>query len=127
MKEIKKSLEEYSNSSDKFSEMALELLQESENPVEIVASVLRQSFSDDLDESNYNEIRRINMKSSGTTRLFVAKGRITSYNVCYTKLLRYGTAPHRGAGPAQRDASRSRDRHRRQCRLQPPGHGASRW
>jgi len=75
MKEIKKSLEEYSNSSDKFSEMALELLQESENPVEIVASVLRQSFSDDLDESNYNEIRRINMKSSGTTRLFVAKGR----------------------------------------------------
>jgi len=75
MKDIKKSLEDEITLSGTFSEMALELLQENENPVEILAAILKQSFGDDLDESNYNEIRRISMKRSGTTRLFVAKGR----------------------------------------------------
>jgi len=75
MKEILKSLETGDDVSSTFKEMALELLQESENPVDVIASVLSQAFGDDLDESNYNEIRKINMKRSGTTRLFVAKGR----------------------------------------------------
>lgn len=75
MANIKKSLENHDKVADKFNEMALELLQESENPVEVIATVLSNSFGEDLDESNYNEIRKINMKRSGTTRLFVAKGR----------------------------------------------------
>ncbi len=79
MKQIKKSIEEHEEVAGRFSEMALELLQESENPVEVLASVLKHSFADDLDESNYSNIRKISQRSSpnnsGTTRLFVAKGR----------------------------------------------------
>ncbi|MBN2618322.1 MAG: DEAD/DEAH box helicase, partial [Spirochaetales bacterium] len=75
MSDILKSLENHDQVAEKFNEMALQLLQESENPVEVIASVLANSFADDLDESNYNEIRKINMKKSGTARLFVAQGR----------------------------------------------------
>ncbi|MFC2423966.1 MAG: DbpA RNA binding domain-containing protein, partial [Fusobacterium polymorphum] len=41
----------------------------------IVASLLKLSYSDVLDESNYNEISPVKMEDTGKTRLFIAMGR----------------------------------------------------
>lgn len=46
------------------------------DPKQVIASLLKYSFKQDLDESQYKEIRNINMNKDGSrTRLFVAKGR----------------------------------------------------
>ena len=43
---------------------------------EVVASVLKYSLEDELDERNYNEIRKVNVNKAGKSRLFVALGKI---------------------------------------------------
>jgi ATP-dependent RNA helicase DeaD len=48
MRDIRKSIEDHEAVGEGFNQMALELLQESENPVEILASVLKHSFGEDL-------------------------------------------------------------------------------
>ena len=47
-------------------------MEEAEN---IVASLLKLTYSDVLDESNYNEISPVKMEDTGKTRLFIAMGR----------------------------------------------------
>ncbi|MGR3180001.1 MAG: DEAD/DEAH box helicase [Candidatus Anammoxibacter sp.] len=59
---------------DDYLAMAEELIQEDE-PVSVLAAVLKHSFGDELDESNYNKIREVSIDVKGTTRLFVARGR----------------------------------------------------
>jgi ATP-dependent RNA helicase len=46
-----------------------------EDAENIVASLLKLSYSDVLDESNYNEISPVKMEDTGKTRLFIAMGR----------------------------------------------------
>jgi len=62
------------NDYDKFKKLAKDLLnmEEAEN---IVASLLKLTYSDVLDESNYNEISPVKMEDTGKTRLFIAMGR----------------------------------------------------
>ncbi|MGR3221429.1 MAG: DEAD/DEAH box helicase [Candidatus Anammoxibacter sp.] len=55
-------------------EMARDLLQENDAE-EALASVLKYSFRDELDESSYNKIKEVSIDVKGTTRLFVARGR----------------------------------------------------
>ena len=52
-------------------------------PADIIAALLKHSFQDDLDESSYSEInntRDTSTSGSGTTRLFVALGKVAGYN-----------------------------------------------
>jgi len=46
-----------------------------EDAENIVASLLKLTYSDVLDESNYNEISPVKMEDTGKTRLFIAMGR----------------------------------------------------
>ncbi len=59
---------------DTFREMADALLTDSD-PREMLAATLKHAFRDELDESNYSEIRKIKVDRKGKARLFVAKGR----------------------------------------------------
>ena len=61
--------------SDNYLKMANELLEENE-PEQVLAAVLKHSFQDELDESYYNEIRSVSVDIKGTTRLFVARGKV---------------------------------------------------
>ena len=62
------------NDYEKFKKMAKDLLkmEETEN---VVAALLKLTFSDVLDESNYSEISPVKMDDTGKTRLFIAMGR----------------------------------------------------
>ncbi|ERT43709.1 hypothetical protein HMPREF1539_00502 [Fusobacterium nucleatum CTI-2] len=62
------------NDYDKFKKLAKDLLK-MEDAENIVASLLKLSYSDVLDESNYNEISPVKMEDTGKTRLFIAMGR----------------------------------------------------
>ncbi len=55
-------------------EMAKELLEEYK-PEKILAALLKHSFQDELDKTNYNEIRDIAGDKRGKTRLFVSLGK----------------------------------------------------
>jgi ATP-dependent RNA helicase DeaD len=59
-----------------FTPLAAELLENSD-PLEMLASILKYAFEDELSEKSYSEIRNvpININNKGTTRLFVALGR----------------------------------------------------
>lgn len=58
-----------------YDEMAETLLEQAE-PGQVIASLLKYSFKQDLDESRYREIKNLKMNKDGNrTRLFVAKGR----------------------------------------------------
>ncbi len=46
-----------------------------EDAENIVASLLKLSYSDVLDENNYNEISPVKMEDTGKARLFIAMGR----------------------------------------------------
>lgn len=46
------------------------------NPVEVLAAVLKYGFSDVLDRESYRKIKSVNVNRSGTTRLFLAKGKM---------------------------------------------------
>ncbi|MBI9097860.1 MAG: DEAD/DEAH box helicase [Spirochaetaceae bacterium] len=60
---------------ESYDSMAKTLLEQG-NPEQVVASLLKYSFKQDLDESQYKEIKNIKMNRDGSrTRLFVAKGR----------------------------------------------------
>ena len=69
------------NSFDKFSELANEILKD-KNPVDVIASLIKYSFEDDLNEKNYNEIKesKFDINKKGKTRLFVALGKIDGMN-----------------------------------------------
>lgn len=55
--------------------MARTLLEQAE-PLQVISSLLKYSFKQDLDFSQYKEIKKIDMNRDGSrTRLFVAKGR----------------------------------------------------
>jgi ATP-dependent RNA helicase DeaD len=56
-------------------DMAKEML-EGNNPEEVLAAMIRQSFKGELDEKNYNEIREVSVDRQGTSRLFVALGKV---------------------------------------------------
>jgi ATP-dependent RNA helicase DeaD len=52
-------------------------------PVDVVAALLKHSFQDDLDDSSYSDINNThnaNNTGAGTTRLFVAMGKISGIN-----------------------------------------------
>ncbi len=74
-------LEESLDSSDctKYMDMASTLLQE-RDPEEVLAAILKYAFHDELDESNYNEIRDVSIDRKGKSRLFVALGRADNMN-----------------------------------------------
>lgn len=54
--------------------MAQDLL-ETNAPDEVLAALLKFTFQDELDASNYNDIRDVSPKIQGDTRLFIAKGK----------------------------------------------------
>jgi ATP-dependent RNA helicase DeaD len=60
---------------ENYDSMAKTLLEKG-SPEQVIASLLKYSFKQDLDESQYKEIKNIKMNKNGSrTRLFVAKGR----------------------------------------------------
>ena len=62
-----------------FVKLAQELLVEC-TPEKLVASLLQNSFSDDLNPQKYNEVRDVYPKIQGKTRLFIAKGKKDDMN-----------------------------------------------
>lgn len=64
---------------EKYTGMAAKLLQE-RDPEQVLAAILKYSFQDELDESNYNEIRSVSIDKKGKSRLFVALGRSDNMN-----------------------------------------------
>jgi ATP-dependent RNA helicase DeaD len=74
---IKKEINELVKSGEAASyvAMAKEML-EGNAPEEVLAAMIRQSFKGELDEKSYNEIREVSVDRQGTTRLFVALGKI---------------------------------------------------
>jgi len=54
--------------------IAMQMLSENE-PIDIVAAMLKYSFEDELDEKKYKNISEISVNTKGTTRLFVSFGR----------------------------------------------------
>lgn len=67
------------NNYDEYMELAKEMIKDSK-PEEAIAALIKLSFSDELSEEGYNEIREVNIDKSGKTRLFVALGRDKGYN-----------------------------------------------
>lgn len=68
-----------------YTKMATELLQD-QSPEVAMAALLRLAFKNELEESNYPEIRSIHVDRRGTARLFIAVGKFDGYDV--RKLLR---------------------------------------
>ena len=63
------------NNFDNFKDLSRELLN-GEDAVDIVAALIKHSYEDVLDESNYNEINNsASLEKTGKVRLFVALGR----------------------------------------------------
>jgi len=54
--------------------MARELLSEAD-PETTIAAMLKYTFADELDPSNYNELRDAKPQIQGKTRLFIARGK----------------------------------------------------
>jgi ATP-dependent RNA helicase DeaD len=59
---------------DAYRSFARELLDWADTET-VIASVLRYAFQDELDPSNYSEIRKVSIDKKGKARLFVALGR----------------------------------------------------
>lgn len=62
-----------------YMEMAKEMLTEASSAEIAVASILRMAFKKQLEESNYPEIRRIDVDRRGTARLFIGLGKADGY------------------------------------------------
>ncbi|NIP38119.1 MAG: DEAD/DEAH box helicase [Candidatus Dadabacteria bacterium] len=62
-----------------FVDLAREVLEES-SPEQLVASLLQDAFSDDLNPQRYNEVRDVYPKIQGKTRLFIARGKKDDMN-----------------------------------------------
>ncbi|SJZ34531.1 ATP-dependent RNA helicase DeaD [Cetobacterium ceti] len=60
---------------DSFYDMARELIAQEENPIELLAAVLKSSYEDVLEESNYSDIEDVKVDKSGKARLFIALGK----------------------------------------------------
>jgi ATP-dependent RNA helicase DeaD len=60
---------------DGYIKFAQEMLKETEAE-KVLAALLKHTFQDELDASNYNEIRDVSIDKKGTARLFVALGKI---------------------------------------------------
>ncbi len=61
-----------------YDEIARELLAELD-PEVALAALMRLAFKNELDESNYPEIRRIDVNRRGTSRLFIGLGKSSGY------------------------------------------------
>jgi ATP-dependent RNA helicase DeaD len=64
----------YSDVNREYLLMANELL-ENNSPELVLAALLKQTYQEELNPANYNEIREVPSQISGQTRLFIAKGR----------------------------------------------------
>tara|TARA_B100000315_G_scaffold258827_1_gene312340 strand:- start:588 stop:2168 length:1581 start_codon:yes stop_codon:yes gene_type:complete len=64
-----------SSESDEYIKFAEELLEENDS-TKIVSAFIKYSFGDELNIRSYNKIREATVDMKGTTRLFVAKGKI---------------------------------------------------
>lgn len=60
-------------------DFARDILSESE-PDKVLAAVIKHSFGDELSWRNYGKIRDVSVDMKGTTRLFVARGKIDNIN-----------------------------------------------
>ncbi|MDN3513158.1 MAG: DEAD/DEAH box helicase [Candidatus Brocadia sp.] len=58
-----------------YMKLAQEMLEKNEAE-KVLAALLKYSFQDELDEKSYTEIRDVSIDKKGTTRLFVALGKI---------------------------------------------------
>ena len=63
-----------------YGEMAADLLKD-QSPEVAMAAVLRLAFKNELEESNYPEIRSIHVDRRGTARLFISIGKMDGYDV----------------------------------------------
>lgn len=59
--------------------MAEELLSDVDDPKIVLASLLRLAFKNDLTETSFPEVRRIDVDRRGTARLFIALGKADGY------------------------------------------------
>jgi len=57
------------------------------DPLDILAALLKHSFQGEFDRSNYNEINEVSVDKKGTTRLFVSMG--TKDGLSQKKLVRF--------------------------------------
>ena len=57
-----------------FTKMARQLLKD-QDPLDVVAALVKYSLEDELDASKYREIREVNVDLKGTSRLFVSLGK----------------------------------------------------
>ncbi|MDP8233719.1 MAG: DEAD/DEAH box helicase [Candidatus Saelkia tenebricola] len=78
---IKNDIQGIINSSggDEYKNFAKEFLVEND-PVEILAAFIKNSFGDELNMRSYSKIREVSIDMKGTTRLFVARGKIDNMN-----------------------------------------------
>jgi len=74
IKEVAQTLRE-----DEYLGFAQELLAENE-PKLILAAFIKHAFGDELSAQRYKEIRDVSIDKNGTTRLFVARGKIDGMN-----------------------------------------------
>ena len=63
-----------------YGEMAADLLKD-QSPEVAMAAVFRLAFKNELEESNYPEIRSIHVDRRGTARLFISIGKMDGYDV----------------------------------------------
>ncbi len=64
---------------ERYMDMAEEILASNE-PQIALAALFSMAYKNDLDVSNYQEIRGFNVDKKGTTRLFIAQGKRDGYN-----------------------------------------------
>ena len=60
---------------ENFYDLARELMSQEENPVELLAAILKASYEDVLEETNYSEIDDVKVDKTGKARLFIALGK----------------------------------------------------
>ena len=73
---------------EKYKKIAEEIL-ENYPPEQAVAALIKMSFGEELDEKNYNQIKKLEINRKGKTRLFVSLGKEGGYN--RDKLIKYIT------------------------------------
>lgn len=68
-----------SDEHNEYIDFAQEILKEGV-PVKVLAAVIKYAFQDDLSTKGYGKISEVSVDMKGTTRLFVAKGKIDNMN-----------------------------------------------
>lgn len=64
---------------DEYREFAASLL-EGNTPEDVVAALLKHSFSEELDTTGYKNMEQVSIDTTGVTRLFIALGKIKGYD-----------------------------------------------